>query len=118
MTIAKTMMVSGYEVVAIEKSFNDIPHVRLHRLGSIDAGFMTPDEAERLSDAIATGATIARGLSEAVWSIRELPTQVIDLLRRLRGLRAEMTQAPITLTLVFDTIEQAIDAVVKLDKVP
>lgn len=116
---AKKRMVSGYEITAFKKSSCELPHVRLHKMGSTEIGFMTPEEAQSLSDEIARGAAISRGDSDddAAWTLRELPMQVIDLLKRLRGLRAELTQASITLPLVFDTIEQAIDAVVKLDEV-
>lgn len=122
--LAKTIMVSGFEVQAIEKSLASPAHVRLHKMGAADTSFMTPDEAFKLSDAIAAGATIAEGKTDSVWALREIPTQIRDLLVRLRNAHEEWSSVasadpgakhPITAMEAAATIRGWIDDVLAFD---
>lgn len=113
----KTTLVCGYEIVAHEKTYSDPAYVRIHKMGGLESSFFTPDEAERFSRAVATGAQLARRTDGRVPDNTEIvaaiPVEIRDLLKKLRAAR-ETFRLDATLPNVFDFIERSIDEVVRL----
>lgn len=54
-------MVAGFRVDAHRRRLNHDPAmVVLHRVGTDERGFLTPDEAEQLAEALTQAAAVAR----------------------------------------------------------